>query len=67
MLSLFTGSGAPILRTKALVLGSDLLRRTQYNPDCPQGALRLRDLQGAEGEATLDSLGIRHALYFIPT
>ena len=64
--SLYTSSGEPVLRTKGLVLGADLLKRTRYRTDCPQGLLILRDLQDLEVEASLDSLGVRHVLMYVP-
>jgi hypothetical protein len=63
--SLYTADGTPIVQGKGLVVGADLLRRTRYNPACPQGALHLVDLRG-DTDAALDTLGVRHALYFTP-
>ena len=64
--SLATESGTSIVRSKGLVLGADLLKRSRHNALCPQGALILTDLQQLEAEATIDSLGVRHVLYYIP-
>ncbi len=64
--SLATESGTYIVRSKGLVLGADLLKRSRYKTDCPQGALILTDLQKGEAEAGLDSLGVRQVLYYIP-
>ena len=63
--SLYTAAGAPIVRSKGLVVGADLLGRTRHDPRCPQGALHVVDLQG-DSDASLDSLGVRHVLYFTP-
>jgi len=64
--SLYTSGGAPVLLTKGLVLGADLLQRTRYKPECPQGLLILRDLQRLDSEAELDTLGVRHVLSYVP-
>ena len=64
--SLYTGAGVPLLRCKGLVLGADLLKRIQHNPEAPRGAFFLVDRQEANAEATLDSLGIRHDLIYYP-
>lgn len=63
-ISIYSSDGALLLGTKGLVLGSDVLRRSRYNPAIPQGILYLEDLQGLDEEATLDSLGVRHVLRF---
>lgn len=65
-LSLFQANGDPILQSKAVVLGADLLGRTRHKLECPQGALILVDLQDGDVEADLDSLGVRHVLRFWP-
>lgn len=65
MLDLETDSGSPIFRCKGLVLGSDLLRQTRWNPEAPQGALMVADSLGQGVEAGLYTLGARHrVLYF---
>jgi len=64
-LSISTADGTLLLGTKGLVLGSDLLRRSRHDPRVPQGILYLEDLQGADEEATLGSLGVRHVLRFV--
>lgn len=64
--SLFTDSGDPIVRCKGLVLGADLLKRTRYRADCPQGALLLVDRRDMNEDASLDSLGVRHDLIYYP-
>jgi len=65
-LSLFGASGSAIVRSKALVLGSDLLRQARHSEACPRGLLIVRDMQDQDAEASLDSLGVRHRLYFVP-
>ena len=65
MLDLETDAGAPILRCKGLVLGSDILRQTRHNPEAPQGVLAVVDTLGAGVEAGLYTLGARHlVIYF---
>ena len=63
--SLYTAEGVLLLGTKGLVLGADLLKRSRHDPRIPQGVLYLADLQGANADATLDSLGVRHILRFV--
>lgn len=62
--SLATDEGVWIFRSKGLVLGSDILRQTRYLPEAPQGALVLLDLQDQDVEASLDSLGARHRIFY---
>lgn len=64
--SLATAGGTSIVRSKGLVLGADLLKRSRHNSRCPQGLLILRDLQDEGEEATIASLGRRHVLYYTP-
>lgn len=64
-ISLFSPNGDAIVQCKGLVLGADILRQVRYNPAAPQGGLVVVDMQGADVEPDLDSLGGRHRiLYF---
>ncbi len=65
-LSIRSGTGADLLLNKLLVVGADILRTARYNSDLPNGALAIRDLQNLGTEAGLASLGVTHALTFIP-
>lgn len=64
-LSLATEAGASIVRCKQLALRSDLLRQVRYLPEAPEGVLTVVDLEKADAEATLFSLGRRHALVYL--
>ena len=63
-LSIETSGGTSIMRSRAVVLGADLLRQVRHDPAAPQGALMLIDSQGDDVEAGLDTLGARHRLIY---
>lgn len=67
-ISVYTGAGAgdPIVQGKGLVINANVLGQCRYRVDAPAGALILSDTQNQNEEATLASLGRRHALYFVP-
>lgn len=63
--SVETAAGVPIVASKALVLGADVLRQVRYRPDAPPGVLTVADTAGADVEAGFATLGGRHrVLYF---
>ena len=63
-----TEAGTVLLAGKGLAVRADLLRQIRANVLAPPGVLMLVDLQGAtpagEAEASLDTLGDRHALFY---
>ena len=61
--SLSTTAGEYLIRSKALVTGSDLLRQVRHNPHAPQGALAVADLVGS-ADPSFDTLGARHVLLY---
>lgn len=65
-ISVYTGAGDPIVQGKGLVLGANVLGQCRHRTDAPAGALLLSDTRDQNAEATLASLGTRHALYFVP-
>ena len=62
--SLETASGVAIVRCKGLAVKADSLRQVRYRPECPQGYLTLVDLRGEDAEAGLDTLGVRHQIWY---
>lgn len=65
---LLTEDGTPIVRGVKIVLGVMLGGRTGVsNPLFPAGALMAFDLSDEGREATLDDLGTRVVVYFVPT
>lgn len=62
---LLDSAEVPIVLSGGLVLGTDMLRQVRSSPRTPPGALVLLDTEGQDAEATLFSLGGRHALVYI--
>lgn len=66
-LGLFSENGDALFTGEGLAVEYDVLRGKRHDPRIPQGFFALHDVTGAYTEATLDSLGVRHKLYFWPT
>lgn len=65
-ISISTEDGALLLAGKGLAVEADLLKQVRYNPAVPRGLLTLLDLERTSStEASLESLGRRHALVYL--
>lgn len=62
--SILSVSGEPLLMTKGLVLGADLLRQSKHDPRLPQGVLLVLDTEGKNADPGLFTLGRRHLLAY---
>lgn len=65
-ISVYAADDTPVVLNKGLRLGGDVLRSTRYKPSCPQGVLSVVDPTGLAEAPTLDSLGSRHYIIFVP-
>jgi hypothetical protein len=64
-LDLATDSGESLMRCKFLATRADTLRQIRSNPDAPQGCLSVVDTENQDTEASLATLGRRHALIYL--